>query len=236
MKTHLLHRSFAGGEVSPEMLSRIDDVRFATGARRAENMITLPHGPARRRPGFRFVRKSGNQALKQNLLPFRFSATEAYALEIGARSGGSPDPVGYIRLHTNGSTVLVPTGGGAPRAYVTAQNATVVTIATEQITFGSAHGLLTGDEIEFTTSGTIWPGLVVGVRYFALVIDTTNITDIKKNTFTLLTVVLQIMRSKQSHTSRISQAYITNMSDFMHISNIIGFTNISNNANHTPRA
>ena len=175
MKTHLLHRSFAGGEVSPEMLSRIDDVRFATGARRAENMITLPHGPARRRPGFRFVRKSGNQALKQNLLPFRFSATEAYALEIGARSGGSPDPVGYIRLHTNGSTVLVPTGGGAPRAYVTAQNATVVTIATEQITFGSAHGLLTGDEIEFTTSGTIWPGLVVGVRYYALVIDTTNI-------------------------------------------------------------
>lgn len=175
MKTQLLHRSFAGGEISPELLSRVDDVRFATGVRRALNWVTLPHGPARRRPGFQFVRAAGNAALRQRLIPFRYSSTEAYALEFGARSGGSPDPVGYIRLHTNGATVLVPTGGSAPRAYVTAQNASVVTIATDQITFGSAHGLLTGDEIEFTTSGTIWPGIVVGTRYYAVVVDATNI-------------------------------------------------------------
>jgi hypothetical protein len=39
-------RSMAGGEITPEMYGRIDDVRYQTGLALCRNFVTLPHGPA----------------------------------------------------------------------------------------------------------------------------------------------------------------------------------------------
>ena len=44
-----LLRSFAGGEIAPEMYGRIDLDKMQTGLARVENFEILPHGPARRR-------------------------------------------------------------------------------------------------------------------------------------------------------------------------------------------
>lgn len=55
MNTRRFQRSFAGGEVTPELFGRIDDVKFQTGAARVRNMIVKPTGPVVRRPGFAFV-------------------------------------------------------------------------------------------------------------------------------------------------------------------------------------
>ena len=52
MKTLL--RSFAGGEITPELYGRLDLTKYQTGLALARNFTTLPHGPATRRPGFRF--------------------------------------------------------------------------------------------------------------------------------------------------------------------------------------
>ena len=46
-----LLRSFARGIITPEMYGRIDLTAFQTGLGDALNFITLPHGPAARRPG-----------------------------------------------------------------------------------------------------------------------------------------------------------------------------------------
>ena len=35
-------RSFAGGEISPEMFGRIDDIRYQTGAATVRNFIPKP--------------------------------------------------------------------------------------------------------------------------------------------------------------------------------------------------
>jgi hypothetical protein len=102
--TRTYTRSFAGGEVSPEMWGRIDDVKFQTGAAKLLNFIALPQGPAENRPGTAFVREVKDSTKRTRLLPFTFSTTQTMVLELGA---------GYFRFHTQGATL----GPGTPAAY-----------------------------------------------------------------------------------------------------------------------
>lgn len=92
-----LQRSFAGGEVSPEMFGRIDDVKYQSGAATLRNFISKPQGPAANRPGFAFVNEVKDSAKKVRLIPFTYSTTQTMVLELGA---------GYFRFHTQGATVM----------------------------------------------------------------------------------------------------------------------------------
>ena len=102
--TRTLIRSFAGGEMSPEMFGRIDDVKFQSGAATMRNFIATPQGPAENRPGTTFVREVKDSTKRTRLIPFTFSTTQTMVIEIGA---------GYFRFHTNGATLLA----GSPAAY-----------------------------------------------------------------------------------------------------------------------
>ena len=102
--TRTYTRSFAGGEVSPEMWGRIDDVKFQTGAAKMLNFVALPQGPAENRAGTAFVREVKDSTKRTRLLPFTFSTTQTMVLEMGA---------GYFRFHTQGATL----GPGTPAAY-----------------------------------------------------------------------------------------------------------------------
>jgi hypothetical protein len=95
-------RSFAGGEVSPEMFGRIDDIRYQTGAAKMRNFIAKPQGPAQNRPGFGLVREVKDSTKKTRLIPFTFSVDQTYVIELGA---------GYFRFHSDGGTLL---DGGLP--------------------------------------------------------------------------------------------------------------------------
>lgn len=97
-----LQRSFAGGEMSPEMFGRIDDVKYQTGAATMKNFVATPQGPAENRPGFAFVREVKNSTKKTRLIPFTYSTTQTMVIEL------SP---GYIRFHTQGGTLM---SGGVP--------------------------------------------------------------------------------------------------------------------------
>lgn len=97
-----LQRSFAGGEVAPTFFGRIDDVKYQSGAAKMRNFIAAPHGPAENRPGFAFVRAVKDSTKRTRLIPFTFSTTQTFAIELGA---------GYFRFHTNGATVM---NGGSP--------------------------------------------------------------------------------------------------------------------------
>ena len=99
--TRTFNRSFAGGELSPEMFGRIDDQKFQTGAAKMRNFIALPQGPAVNRPGTQFVRAVKDSTKKTRLIPFTYSTTQTMVLEFGQ---------GYIRFHTQGSTLLAGTG------------------------------------------------------------------------------------------------------------------------------
>lgn len=123
MSNKTLTRSFAGGEVAPELYGRIDLTKFQTGLALARNFMTLPHGPAARRPGFEFVNEAKDSTNPVRLIPFNFSATQTVLLEFGHQ---------YIRFHVNGATVLEST-------------VAIASIAGSTVNTTGAHGYSTGD-------------------------------------------------------------------------------------------
>ena len=100
--TRVFSRSFAGGEVTPELFGRVDNVKYATGLATCRNFIPLPHGPAINRPGFAFVAEVKDSSKATRLIPFVYSAEQTFIIEIGE---------GYFRFHTEGGTLL---DGGLP--------------------------------------------------------------------------------------------------------------------------
>jgi hypothetical protein len=102
-----LSRSFAAGEITPELYGRLDLASYQTGLSTCRNFITLPHGPAANRPGTEFVLEVKNSAKRTRLVTFAYSTTQTFALEFGEF---------YVRFHTLGGTLL---SGSAPYEVVT---------------------------------------------------------------------------------------------------------------------
>lgn len=175
-----LFRSFAGGEVNVELLSHVGDVRLETGLSLCSNGFTLPHGPARKRPGTPHIavtRDSGNGTAR--ILPFVFSLTQTYVIEFGATAAPN---TGYFRFFQNGIATMV-TDGGVPPSYV--RNKTFVntdiSAAANTVTFGSALDFTTGMPVYVTNDAggaspptlpllTITPNTIVYVRVVGLVV------------------------------------------------------------------
>lgn len=92
-----LLRSFASGELAPEVWGRVDLGKYQSGLATCRNFIPLPHGPVINRAGTSFVRDtkySGSKAAR--LIPFSYNNTQTFAIEVGA---------GYFRFHTLGATL-----------------------------------------------------------------------------------------------------------------------------------
>lgn len=136
MKTLL--RSFAGGEITPELYGRLDLTKYQTGLALCRNFTTLPHGPASRRPGLRYVTevKTSNYTpppgpligpnTATRLIPFVYSANQSVVLEFGGY---------YIRFFVNGAPVLE----SPPK--------TISTIVGSTVTTTTSHGYTTGDDV-----------------------------------------------------------------------------------------
>jgi hypothetical protein len=70
-----LSRSFAAGEITPELFGRVDLDQFQTGLALCRNFLTLPHGPAVNRAGTAFVLAAKFNATRSRLIPFTYSIT-----------------------------------------------------------------------------------------------------------------------------------------------------------------
>lgn len=97
-------RSFSGGEITPELLGRLDLGKYQTGLQKCLNFLVLPHGPVTRRPGTRLTAGVKTHANYTHLLPFAFNAEQTMVLEFGDF---------YVRFHTEGATLTT----GTPAAY-----------------------------------------------------------------------------------------------------------------------
>ena len=78
-QVYFVQNSLNGGEISPEMLGRIDQPRYQTGCEVLENMIPLPQGGICKRPGMEDIGPSESGA---KLIPFILSASQSLVLEI----------------------------------------------------------------------------------------------------------------------------------------------------------
>jgi hypothetical protein len=76
--TRVLQRSFAGGEMSPEMYGRIDDVKYQTGAAKMRNFIAAPQGPIENNPsGYDDLREFMLYLIQKNKVEFMPNRGEA---------------------------------------------------------------------------------------------------------------------------------------------------------------
>ena len=99
--TRTFLKSFSSGEISPEMLGRIDDTKYQQGAAKMRNFIAKPQGPAENRPGLFFVKEVKDSTKKTRIIPFRFNVSQTMAIEMGHN---------YFRFHTLGGTLQYTDG------------------------------------------------------------------------------------------------------------------------------
>lgn len=125
--TKLLHQSFAGGEITPELYGRVDLGKFQTGLARVRNFLVLPHGPVQNRSGLQYVLEAKTSAERVRLIPFKYSADQTMVLEFGHL---------YIRFHTGGATLL-----NASKAI------TAITQANPGVLTSAAHGYANGQVV-----------------------------------------------------------------------------------------
>lgn len=100
--TSTIQRSFAGGEISPSLYARADQVKYATGLRTCRNFMVMRHGGATNRPGTYYVAEVKDSTKAVRLIKFVFNDSQTYVLEFGDQymrvikdgvqleSGGSP--------------------------------------------------------------------------------------------------------------------------------------------------
>jgi hypothetical protein len=75
--------NFSRGELGPQLYGRFDVDAWQSGLKRARNVIVLKYGGVTKRPGTRLVAEVLDASEATRLIPFQFSLTQTYALEMG---------------------------------------------------------------------------------------------------------------------------------------------------------
>ena len=130
-RVSVIATNFTAGELSEELFGRVDIAKYNNGAETLENFMVMPHGGISRRPGTRFVKEVKSSAAKTRLIPFEFSTTQAYCIELGNL---------YARFYKEQGAILEAnkTISGATKA-----NPCVIT--------ATSHGYSNGDEVYITS-------------------------------------------------------------------------------------
>lgn len=171
--TRTFFRSFAGGEISPEMYGRVDADRYQTGAARVRNMVPKPQGPVASRPGFQYVNETKDSTKKTRLFPFTYGTDDTYVLEVGS---------GYIRIYRQGQ-LLTASGPESPApatppTWKPYRIPSSVNTTTNVITLTANHSFATGDPVRFTKQavvGALPSPLLEGVTYYVYVVAANQI-------------------------------------------------------------
>lgn len=89
--------NFSKGELAPHLYGRFDVDAYQSAVRRARNVMVLKYGGLTKRPGTHLVSEVLNSSEPNRLLPFQFSLTQTYALEMGQ---------GYMSPCANGGRLI----------------------------------------------------------------------------------------------------------------------------------
>ncbi len=82
-KASPIQTSFDAGELSPLVQGRVDVEKYKKGLAIGVNYIPTLQGPLVRRPGTKFITGVKDPSKPPTLIPFQFSATQSYMLEVG---------------------------------------------------------------------------------------------------------------------------------------------------------
>jgi len=130
-KTTVAFTNFTAGELSPRLDGRTDLGKYFNGTKTLENMVVHPHGAASRRPGTKFIHEVKTSSAQTRLIPFEFSTTQTYILELGNE---------YIRFFKD-------------NGIITESNKTIsgATQANPGVITATSHGYSNGDHVIITS-------------------------------------------------------------------------------------
>lgn len=106
MTQQLMQPSLSGGELSPSLWGHVDLARYQTSLALCRNWMVWLGGGLRNRPGQQFVGHCIADGSRSRLIPFVFSQTQAYVVEVGDHT---------VKILRNGSflNTQVPVTGGS---------------------------------------------------------------------------------------------------------------------------
>jgi len=149
--------NFSKGEIAPELYGRFDVDFYSAGLKKARNVLVLKYGGLTKRPGTRLVAEVIDDSEPTRIIPFQFSLTQTYALELGQ---------GYMAPCALGGRVL-----GEDLAITAITNA-----AHAQIT-AAYHDYSVGDYVYLTgVAGTLGDFLNNRTWPVYSIVDTDNFT------------------------------------------------------------
>lgn len=90
--------NFSAGEQSPRLRGRVDLEKYNASAKELLNCVVFKQGGVTIRPPTRFIGEVKTSTDTARIIPFVFSRTQAYLLELGHQ---------YLRVWKNGAPVLV---------------------------------------------------------------------------------------------------------------------------------
>jgi hypothetical protein len=122
--------NFSKGEIAEELIARVDVASYQSAVRTARNVIVKKYGGLRKRPGTRFVAEAWDASHPVRLLPFQFSLTQAFALEMGEY---------YMRPAATGGLVIE-----------TKLKVTAITKAANALVTAAYHGYSVGEQVFFS--------------------------------------------------------------------------------------
>ena len=125
-KASPLQSSFGSGELSPLLYGRVEVDRYREGLAVCKNYIPTIQGGMTRRPGTMFVARTNGNGVAR-LIPFEFSATQAYVLEFGDA---------YARVFKDNALVTLA-----------AKTITGATAANPVVITSNSHGFSNGDKV-----------------------------------------------------------------------------------------
>lgn len=103
IRTNVLLNNFSSGEISPELLGRVDLAKYQNACETMVNWLPLIEGGMQRRPGTRFVAEAKVHTQPCRIVPFIFSIVQSYLLEFGQT---------YLRFYKDGGQII--DGAGVP--------------------------------------------------------------------------------------------------------------------------
>ncbi|MCP4328431.1 MAG: hypothetical protein GY791_08345 [Alphaproteobacteria bacterium] len=106
-KASPIQTNFTAGEWSPQLDGRVDLSKYFNACGELRNFVSTVQGPAKRRPGTRHVAKAKDSLRRTALIPFEFSVTQAYVIEVGDQ---------YFRFYRDNGRIE---SGGNPVEIVT---------------------------------------------------------------------------------------------------------------------
>lgn len=210
-KTDLLTNSFSGGEIDPKLDARADINKYYSGCRKLENFVPLVQGGVVRSPGTYFLVETKDSAKISKLVPFNYSAIQAYQLEFGDH---------YIRFCKDKGQIIVeddtPEDFDASEAQYNGRHVKIGAYLT--LDFGSGKKLYVAAPYELTNSNTI------------KVEVSTNSSDALAVTAATDTITIKLAKTTSSrNAAHLIQAQIRILTTVNGVS-VVGFTVTENPA------